>query len=66
MNVLLTSPNFPLNFYNFARALKEKGATVLAIGDAPYESLNDELRNNVDDYRYVPSLENYEDEDDYQ
>ena len=61
MNVLLTSPNFPLNFYNFARALKEKGVTVLAIGDAPYESLNDELRNNVDDYRYVPSLENYED-----
>ncbi len=60
MNVLLVSPNFPLNFYNFARALKERDVTVLAIGDAPYEGLNDDLKAHLDDYRYIPNLEDYE------
>ena len=43
MNFVYISPTFPKNFYNFCDRLKNKGVTVLAIGDTPYEQLTDEV-----------------------
>lgn len=59
MNFVYVSPTFPKNFYNFCDRLKRKGVTVLAIGDTPYYELPDELKNAVDDYYQVYSMEDY-------
>lgn len=61
MNVIFISPHFPAHFYRFCQRLKERGITVLGIGDAPWEQLSDACRSSLTDYRYVPSLERYED-----
>ncbi|KAI9016653.1 ATP-grasp domain-containing protein [Hyaloraphidium curvatum] len=44
------SPNFPPVVSNFARALRERGITVLGIGDAGYETLDDHLKGNLTEY----------------
>ena len=59
MNVIFISPNFPLDFYNFCSRLKERGANVLGIGDAPFESLPKHTIDSVTEYYRVNSLENY-------
>ena len=59
MNFVYVSPTFPKNFYNFCDRLKRKGVTVLAIGDTPYGELTEELKNAVDDYYQVYSMEDY-------
>ena len=59
MNVIFISPNFPLDFYNFCSRLKERGAKVLGIGDAPFESLPKHTIDSVTEYYKVNSLENY-------
>jgi len=59
MNFVYVSPTFPKNFYNFCDRLKRKGVTVLAIGDTPYHELTEELKNAVDDYYQVYSMEDY-------
>ena len=46
MNVIFISPNFPTNYWQFCRELKNNGANVLGIGDAPYDDLTDELRGS--------------------
>ena len=60
MNFVYISPSFPKNFYNFCDCLKKRGVVVLAIGDTPYEELSVELRNSINDYYQVSSLENYD------
>ncbi len=60
MNVIFLSPNFPEHFFHFCEELKKVGARVLGIGDAPYDSLNENLRNSLEEYYYVPSLEDYD------
>lgn len=60
MNVLLISPHFPPNYYHFAVALREAGATVLAIGDLPYTALSEPLRDALTEYYWVDNLHNYE------
>lgn len=60
MNFVYVSPTFPKNFYQFCASLKNRGVTVLAIGDTPYEELTDELKNSVDEYYKVNSMENYD------
>ena len=60
MNVIFISPHFPSHFYNFCSRLKERGVTVLGIGDAPWESISENTRNALSDYRYVTSLQDYE------
>lgn len=60
MNFVYISPTFPKNFYNFCDRLKKRGVTVLAIGDTPYEQLSEELKNAVDDYYQVYSMEDYD------
>lgn len=59
MNFVYVSPTFPKNFYQFCDRLKRKGVTVLAIGDTPYHELTEELKNAVDDYYQVYSMEDY-------
>lgn len=60
MNYVFVSPVFPKNFYQFCDRLKKKGVTVLAIGETPYDYLSLELKNSVNEYYQVQSLENYE------
>ena len=60
MNFVYISPAFPKNFYNFCDRLKERGVNVLAIGDTPYDELSDELKNSINDYYQLYSMENYD------
>lgn len=59
-NFIFISPNFPTVYYKFIIALKNKGFNVLGIGDGPYYSLLDELKQNITEYYYVQSLSNFE------
>lgn len=59
-NVIFISPNFPTNYWQFCRELKNNGLNVLGIGDAPYDELTNELRNSLNEYYKVGSLENYD------
>ena len=58
MNFIFISPNFPKVYSHFVKALKERGVTVLGIGDERYETLNDELKANLTEYCYVADLKN--------
>ena len=60
MNVLVLSPHFPPNFQRFCTALNEAGANVLGIGDAPCESLGDELKAALSEYFYLDNMSRYE------
>lgn len=60
MNVIFLSPHFPRHFYLFCARLKERGVHVLGIGDCPYEQIGDNCRYALTDYRYVPSLADYD------
>ena len=59
-NFIFISPNFPDNYWNFCRRLKENGLRVLGIGDCPYEGLTDDLKASLDEYYKVGSLEDYD------
>jgi len=58
-NVIFISPNFPTNYWQFCRELKNNGMNVLGVGDAPYDELSGELRDSLSEYYRVGSLENY-------
>ncbi|MCI8659143.1 MAG: ATP-grasp domain-containing protein [Lachnospiraceae bacterium] len=57
-NVIFISPNFPTNYWQFCRELKNNGMNVLGIGDQPYDELTRELKDSLNDYYKVSSLEN--------
>ena len=59
-NFIYISPNFPENHWNFCDRLKKNGINVLGIGDAPYDYLSDDLKNALNEYYKVSSLENYD------
>ena len=59
-NFLFISPNFPDSYWQFCRELKNNGMRVLGIGDCPYFELRQELRDCLEDYFKVSSLENYD------
>ncbi len=59
-NFVFISPNFPSNYQNFCRELKNNGFNVLGIGDCAYDLLTDELRGSLTEYYRVNSLENYD------
>ena len=44
MNFIFISPHFPHTYWEFCNRLKQNGVNVLAIADAPYESISDELK----------------------
>ena len=60
MNFIFISPNFPHTYWNFCDRLQKRGVNVLAIGDAPYESLSHELKSSIREYYRVPDMENYD------
>ncbi|MBP1558163.1 MAG: ATP-grasp domain-containing protein, partial [Oscillospiraceae bacterium] len=59
-NVIFISPNFPTNYWQFCRELKNNGMNVLGIGDQPYDELTNDLKGNLNEYYKVGSLENYD------
>ena len=60
MNFVFISPHFPHTYWQFCQRLSQNSVTVLAIADAPYEHLQQELRESLTEYYRVDSLENYE------
>lgn len=60
MNFIFISPHFPHTYWNFCDRLKKNGANVLGIGDAPYSSLEEKLKESLTEYYFVDDLGNYE------
>ncbi len=56
--MIFISPNFPTNYWQFCRELKNNGMNVLGIGDQPYDELTDDLKGSLNEYYKVSSLEN--------
>ena len=59
-NVIFISPNFPTNYWQFCRELRNNGMNVLGIGDQPYDELSRELKDSLNEYYRVDSLEDYD------
>ena len=59
MNFIFVSPNFPDSYWNFCDRLKKNGVTVLGIGDAPYDSLSENLKKSLTEYYRVSNMEDY-------
>ena len=59
-NFIFISPNFPTNYWQFCRELKNNGLNVLGIGDQPYDELKPELKASLHEYYKVDSLEDYD------
>ena len=60
MNFVFISPHNPTNYWLFCDRLKKNGVTVLGIGDCPYESLDDNVKNSLVEYYFVESMEDYD------
>ena len=59
MNYVFVSPHFPHTYWQFCDRLRRNGINVLGIGDAPYESLEEPLKEALTEYYRVDSLEDY-------
>lgn len=60
MNFVFISPQFPHTYWNFCDRLHRNGVNVLGIGDSPYETLEDRLKQSLTEYYRVDSLEDYD------
>lgn len=60
MNVVYLSPHFPPNYYPFCVRLRELGARVLGLADAPYDALRPELREALTEYYRVDDMRDYD------
>jgi hypothetical protein len=60
MNFISLSPHFPPNYYRFCISLRNKDVNVLGLGDAPYDSLNPNLRKSLTEYYHVDNLHHYD------
>ena len=60
MNYVFISPAYPLTCTKFCDALHQHGVNVLGIGDVPYDTLNDQLKQALTEYYFVDSLEDYD------
>jgi hypothetical protein len=60
MNFVFISPQFPPQYFHFITALRERGVNVVAIGDAPFDSLRQELRESLREYFFTPNLHQYD------
>jgi len=56
MHVVFVEPRFPANQKDFVRGLREAGAEVSAVGEAPLEALGPELRSWLTHYEQVGSV----------
>lgn len=59
-NFVFISPNFPENYWHFCKELQGNGINVLGIGDQPYHELRPEVRDSLNEYYKVSTLENYD------
>ena len=59
MNFIFISPHFPRTYWNFCDRLKRKGVNVLGIGDAPYDTLDVNVKNALTEYYYTANMEDY-------
>lgn len=57
-NVLLISPDFPQTYWQFAKAFRNNGANVFAIGGTDEDNLLPELRNCLTKYVCCNEMEN--------
>lgn len=60
MNFVFISPHFPATYSHFCAGLKANGVNVLGIADAPYDQINQELKDSLTEYYRVDSLEDYD------
>src|SRR5512145_1943863 len=60
MNFVFLSPHFPPNYYPFCVRLRELGAVVLGLADAPYDALRPELRDALAEYYRVDDMRDYD------
>lgn len=60
MNFIFVSPAFPKNYYNFCDRLKKNKVNILGIGDTPYTELDQKVKDSLNEYYKVNSLENYD------
>lgn len=60
MNVVLLSPNFPPQFYLFARALQQHGHAALGVGDVSMRALRLEQQQAMTAWYRVGSLARYD------
>lgn len=60
MNVVILSPHFPPNYYQFCVSLRRLGVNVLGIADEPYDLLRPELREALVEYYKVDDMHNYD------
>jgi hypothetical protein len=60
MNFVFFSPHFPENGTDFCRGLKNAGAIVLGIGDAPYDALSPRLKQSLAEYYRISDMEDYD------
>ncbi len=58
MNFIFISPNFPTIYSHFIKALKDRGVTVIGIGDEHFEVLNSELKENLTEYCFCSDIGN--------
>lgn len=59
-NFVFISANFPKTYYQFPKAWKQIGGTSLCIGEDPYDSLSQEMKDSMDEYYQVGSMQNYD------
>lgn len=60
MNFVFFSPHFPSTGSEFCDRLRKAGATVLGIGDAPYDSLSGKLKDALSEYYRIADMEDYD------
>ena len=60
MNFVFISPQFPQTFWNFCDRLKKNGVNVLGIGDTPYDNLAQNVKDSLNEYYWLPTLEDYD------
>ena len=60
MNFVYLSPNFPPNYRDFVRGLKEIDVQVLGVGETAYNDLGPELQGWLHEYYKVDNLQDYD------
>lgn len=61
MKFIFISANFPENYWQFCKGLKNNGVQVYGIADVLWGNLSTELKDSFADYYYVPDMEVYDD-----
>jgi len=59
MNCIFLSPHFPPQYHLFCLRLRQAGANVLGIGDAPFDTLSADVRASLTEYYRVDRLDAY-------